>query len=210
MQQWINETINTLGYAGIALMMFLENVFPPIPSEVIMPLGGFASTESGLTLLGVILAGTLGSVLGQLPLYYLGRAVGEARLKRWAREHGRWVMVSEDEIERAKRWFDEHGGAAVLVCRLIPGIRSLISIPAGFAEMPLLPFLLYSALGMGAWATALAFAGRALGENYEQVGRYLGPISYVVLGGLVLATIVWLWRHHQRAVERDSQSKTTA
>jgi membrane protein DedA with SNARE-associated domain len=197
MAEWIKSFMQSLGYLGIGLLMFLENIFPPIPSELIMPLAGFTAAQGELSFWGAVAAGIAGSVLGQLPLYYLGRLAGEERLKRWADKYGKWLTVSHEEIERARGWFDRHGGKAVLICRLIPGVRSLISIPAGMAKMNLVPFLLYSTVGMGVWALALAYLGRVLGENYELVSRYLGPITYVVLGGLLVGGAVWIWRRRQ-------------
>lgn len=192
MVEWVKQFMQSLGYLGIALLMFLENVFPPIPSELIMPLAGFTAAQGELSFLGAVAAGTAGSVLGQLPLYYLGRLAGEERLKRWADKYGKWFTVSHKEIDKAQGWFDEHGGKAVLICRLVPGIRSLISIPAGMARMNLVAFLLYSTLGMGVWALILAYAGRVLGQNYELVGRYLGPATYVVVGALLLGSAFWI------------------
>jgi CheY-like chemotaxis protein len=135
MATWVMHTISGTSYWGIVLLMVVENVFPPIPSEVIMPLAGFMATQGQLSLLGVILAGTLGSVLGAVPLYYLGRRIGDERLKAFADRHGRWLTVSRHDLDHAKQWFDRHGRMAVLFCRLVPGVRSLISIPAAFARL---------------------------------------------------------------------------
>lgn len=190
MLNWITHLMNSMGYAAIVGLMFLENVFPPIPSELIMPLAGFTAAKGKLSLLGVIVAGTLGSVLGALPLYYLGKIVGQERLVAWADKHGKWLALSGRDISKSKDWFDKHGHKAVLVCRLVPGVRSLISIPAGIAEMPLPQFLIYSALGAGLWTAILAFAGFKLGENYARVEKYLGPAAYVVLGAIAVAYVV--------------------
>lgn len=194
MTEWIKNVMNTLGYPGIALLMLLENVFPPIPSELIMPLAGFTAKQGQLSLIGVVIAGMIGSVVGALPLYYLGKLVGEERLKDLADRYGRWLRISGKDIEKSERWFDEHGAKAVLFCRLVPGVRSLISIPAGIADMNLVPFLLFTALGSGVWAGILAYSGYLLAENYELVGRYLGPATYVVLGALLVAAIIWIAR----------------
>ncbi len=183
--------IHSTGYAGIVLLMFVENVFPPIPSELIIPLAGFMVSKGQFLFVGVVIAGTLGSLLGSLPLYYLGRAFGEERLKELADNHGRWLTISPGDIERAKHWFDKHGGWAVLFCRMIPGIRSLISIPAGIDRMNLLSFMFYSAVGMAFWTTLLAAAGYFLSSNFSKVEEYLDPISYVIIGGLV---ILYLYR----------------
>lgn len=195
MPEWIKSTIESLGYFGIMLLMIIENVFPPIPSEIIMPLAGFLSTQGEFSYFGVVIAGTIGSVLGALLLYYVGRKVGGDRLKRWADTHGHWLMLSSEDIGRAQGWFHRHGIVAVFVCRLVPGIRSLISIPAGIERMNLSVFLIYSALGTGVWATILAYLGRMLGRNYEKVSNYLAPISYVVLGGFLVCYIAYVVRH---------------
>ena len=176
------------------MLMFVENVFPPIPSELIMPLAGFTAGRGDLSFVGVVLAGALGSLLGQLPLYYLGRWVGEDQLVAWADRYGKWFTVSGKDIRRADDWFDTHGHKTVFFARLVPGVRSLISIPAGLSEMHLPTFLLYSALGTGLWALILASLGAVLGENYDAVETYLGPVSLVVVGGLLLWAVVWVVR----------------
>lgn len=214
MLHWITNLMNSMGYFGIVFLMFLENVFPPIPSELIMPLAGFTPAQGKLSFIAVVLAGMTGSVLGALPLYYAGKLVGEQRLKTFADRYGKWLTVSGKDIEKSKSWFDKHGGKAVFFCRLVPGIRSLISLPAGMAAMPLPLFLLYSALGTGLWAGALAFAGKMLGNNYSKVERYLGPITYLVLGALLCGVIFWVvrrFRFFQRAVStRVAQIALTA
>jgi membrane protein DedA with SNARE-associated domain len=202
MASWVMQMMSATGYIGLVLLMVIENVFPPIPSEVIMPLAGFMATQDRLSLLGVIVAGTLGSVLGAVPLYYLGRKIGDERLKRLADRHGRWLTVSREDLDKAKQWFDRHGGMAVLLCRLVPGIRSLISIPAGIEGMPLAPFLLYTAIGAGFWTALLALAGYGLGANFRQVETYLDPASYVVLAIIV---VLYVWR----VVKHKGQRATT-
>jgi len=183
------------GPAAIALLMFLENVFPPLPSELIMPLAGYMVTRGQLSFAVVVAAGTIGSVLGSLPLYYAGRKLGEKRLKKLAASHGRWLTVSPEEIGRAKGWFDRHGGLAVFFCRLVPGIRSLISIPAGIARMNLAAFLAWTAVGSAIWTALLAWLGYFLGARFKMVEEYLDPASYVVLGGIVAWYVVRVVRH---------------
>ena len=186
MANWIVRTIESTGYFGIVFLMFLENVFPPIPSEFIMPLAGFMASKEEQTLPGVVLAGTIGSVLGALALYYAGYFIGDRRLNRLIDKYGRWLTISLEDLERAKGWFAKHGRLAVLVCRLIPGIRSLISIPAGIARMPLVSFLFYTAIGSGFWTALLAYGGYVLGDKFQQVEKYLNPVSYVVLLAIAL------------------------
>jgi membrane protein DedA with SNARE-associated domain len=192
MKDWIINIIDHLGYLGLALMMFLENVFPPIPSEVIMPLGGFAASQGKMSLPLVILAGTVGSVIGQLPLYYLGYFLGKDRLMRLADKYGKWLTVSGADINHASRWFDRRGSRAVLIGRFVPGVRSLISVPAGICGMKLPKFLMFSALGMGVWAGALALAGQLLGQNYQKVERFVGPMSKIVIAVSALALITFI------------------
>lgn len=186
MADWVISTIESRGYLGIIFLMFLENVFPPIPSEVIVPLAGFMVAEGKHNLLGVIGSATIGSVLGALPLYYAGYFLGEERLKAFADKHGRWLTVSREDMERAKKWFDQHGRLAVLICRVIPGIRSLISIPAGIAKMNIASFVSCTALGAALWTGLLAFAGYILGAEFEKVGEYLNPASYLVLAAILV------------------------
>lgn len=198
MTSWIKTIVEQFSYPGIVFLMFLENVFPPIPSELIMPLAGFFSTEGKLTLTGIIVAGTIGSVLGALPLYYLGRWAGEERIRRWCDRHGHWIGVSAKDLAKSRKWFEKHGTKTVLVCRLIPGIRSLISIPAGIAEMNLFKFLAYTTLGSAVWTAALAAAGRSLGSKYEAVEHVIGPISTAIVVGIILTLVIRGIRQRRR------------
>ncbi len=148
-------------------------------------------TRAGqLSVPGVILAGTLGSVLGALALYYFGRKLGYRRTLEFARHHGRWITLCEPDIERAKGWFDRHGAAAVFLCRVVPGIRSLISIPAGIACMPMWKFLAFTTLGSAAWTAALTGFGFVLASRFEKVEQYLDPVSWVLLGVVVVIYVV--------------------
>ena len=184
--EWILQVMSDLGYVGIILLMFLENVFPPIPSELIMPAAGFAAACGELSLMGVILAGSLGSVLGAVVLYGLGRMMNEQRLIALTDRYGKWLLVSSDDIRKADDWFDRHGKKIVFFGRLIPAIRSLLSIPAGMSEMPFGQFLLYTSLGTTLWSGLLAYAGYQLGNNYEAIELWIAPISKVVLVVCVL------------------------
>jgi membrane protein DedA with SNARE-associated domain len=208
MLEWITNTIKIGGYWGIALLMFLENLFPPIPSELIMPLAGFTASPyqpggAKLNIVGVFFAGVLGSVLGALIWYYPGKLLGERRLKAWADKYGKWIAISSKDITKAKRWFDRQGSKAVLIGRLVPGVRTLISVPAGISNMPLLPFLFYTTLGSAAWVGLLTYSGYVLGSQYELVDEYLAPVSKIVLGILVLAFVVWVLKKRQRKSPRS-------
>src|SRR5919199_2128955 len=180
MKEWILSTMASLGYGGIGLLMFAENLFPPIPSELIMPLAGFTVSQGKMNFVLAVLAGVVGTILGALPWYYAGKLVGERRLKRLADKYGKWITVSGQDIDKAQQWFNHYGNNAVLFCRLVPGVRTLISLPAGISNMPLVPFLIYSTIGTTLWVTLLTFLGYVLGNNYELVDEYLGPVSKIV------------------------------
>jgi membrane protein DedA with SNARE-associated domain len=186
MTDWITRLIEQMGYLGIALLMFLENLFPPLPSEVIMPMAGFTAGKGELGIVGVLLAGMAGTLAGALFWYAVARRLGEERLRRWAERHGRWITLSPDDIERIDAWFGRHQHWAVPLGHLVPGIRTLISIPAGIFGMALARFVLLTLLGAGAWTSALGLAGYALGSRFEQVERYLGPASTAIMGAILL------------------------
>lgn len=153
-------------------LTLLETVFPPIPSELIMPLAGYLVAQERMAMVAVIVAGTAGSVVGALLLYWFGARLGEERLKAFADRHGRWLTLSRQDVERAGAWFGRHGGWAVFVCRLIPGLRSLISIPAGIHRMPMARFIAFTTAGSAAWTALLVYAGFALGPNFERRGLH--------------------------------------
>lgn len=187
---WVVGIIDALGYVGLALIVALENVFPPIPSELILPLAGFLSAQGRMTFAGAVVASTVGSVVGALALYALGAWLGERRVRALVRDHGRWLMISEEDLDKAEDWFNRHGRTAVLIGRLVPLVRSLISIPAGVAGMPLGAFIAYTTLGSGIWNVLLIGGGRMLGDNWDLVGRYQHYLGNLVIAALVGA-IVW-------------------
>lgn len=190
MADWIIHFIETHGYLGVAALMLLENIFPPIPSELIMPFAGFTAANGRLHPSGVVIAGTIGSLVGTLPWYLAGRALGADRLKRWAGRHGRWLTVAPDDIDRANVWFDRRGAAAVAIGRLVPAVRSLISVPAGVARMPFAAFLIWSAAGSLVWVSALTALGWVLQNNYSQVSAWIDPVAKVIVAA-ALATYLW-------------------
>ena len=194
---WVTGVIVSFGYWGVISLMVAENLFPPIPSEVILPLTGFLVWQGHLGFVPVLCVSTLGSLLGAFILYALGRWGGRELVLR----HARLLRVKEAELDRADAWFDRYGGVIVLVGRLIPGVRSLVSIPAGLAEMPLGQFALLTTLGSGVWNTLLIGAGWTLGENWERVSHLVDSISNFALVVLVLAAIglgIWWWRRRAR------------
>jgi membrane protein DedA with SNARE-associated domain len=186
MFDWIGSFMERTGYVGIALLTLLENVFPPIPSELIMPLAGFKAARGEFNLTLVVLAGSFGSVAGAAFWYYVGRWLGRERLKKLAARHGRWLTVSPKDIDAAASWFQRHCGKSVLIGRLVPTVRTLISVPAGIAEMPLRKFLAYSAVGTAIWSGFLAATGYALEDQYRNVAGWVNPVTNIVIGILIV------------------------
>lgn len=194
MFDWIIGVVRQIGVLGVGLLMLAENVFPPLPSELIMPLAGFAAARHELPFWGAVAAGTAGSLAGAVGWYLVGRHVGERRLRAWIDRHGRWLTLSCDDVDSAERWFRRHGGLAVFAGRLVPGVRTFISVPAGFAAMPAGPFVFYSALGTGLWTAGLAFAGRLLGAQYARVAGVLEPVTWAIVGAVLVVYVARLLR----------------
>lgn len=186
--------VEQMGYAGLLLLMFLENVFPPIPSELIMPLGGFLAAQGKMDPVLVVLVGTAGSVLGGLPWYYIGRIFGHDRLVALSQRFGFIMTMDPPDVEKAFGWFAHHGPKAVLLGRLIPAIRTLISVPAGMAAMPMPLFLLLTTLGSLVWTSVLTAAGYGLETQYHRVESYVDPVSKLVVFGVIglyLGRMAW-------------------
>lgn len=198
MAEWIVNLMNSLGYGGIALLMFLENLFPPIPSELIMPLAGFTVAQGKMELIPAIAAGVIGTILGAFPWYYLGVILDEHRLEQLADRYGKWITISSSDVRKANNWFTRHGTKAVFFGRLVPGIRTIISLPAGINNMPLIPFVIYSTLGTLLWILFLTIAGYQLGDKYELIEEYIGPISKIALLSLTLLFMIWIIRKRLR------------
>lgn len=205
LNEWILTLMDTLGYIGVTIMMFLENVFPPIPSELIMPAAGFAAAQGDMQLILVIIAGTLGSVIGALPLYYLGTLFDEKRLLNLAEKYGKWVLVKPSDITNTNRWFNKYGRMVIFFGRMVPAIRSLISIPAGMNHMSLLPFLVLTALGSAIWTSLLAYSGYILGENYHKVEQYISPISKFVGLIVLLLSLAFVVRRLKNKLSKRTQ-----
>lgn len=195
------EWLSGAGYWGVALLMALENIFPPIPSEIIMPMAGFLAARGELHPALVLAVATLGSVGGTLPWYFLGKTYGCKRLHEFAKHHGRWVTLQPEDIDKGLDGFKKHGSKMVIFGRLIPAIRTFISIPAGFVDMPLPKFLLYSAIGSLVWNTALGTAGYLLEGNWRTVAKYVDPVAKGVLILIVLTYFyrVVTFRKHQQS-----------
>ena len=194
MFDWVVMLLENGGYLGIFLLMLAENLFPPIPSELIMPLAGFLAAQGALSLPLSIAVGAAGSVVGALFWYWIGLRFGEERLRRLAARHGRWLTVSPQDVDTASAWFERNGGRVVFFGRMVPAVRTLISIPAGVARMPLTRFLALTAVGSLFWTGALAVAGYLLESQYTRVEGWVNPVSTLVVVLLVLWYLLRLVR----------------
>jgi membrane protein DedA with SNARE-associated domain len=191
MSDWIIGTITDWGYVGIFMLMLIENIFPPIPSELIMPFAGYVAANGDLNIWGVMIAGVLGSLLGTSVWYAAARLLGIERFRRLCNWFGRVATITESDIDMAVHWFDRYGTWAVLLGRLIPAIRTLISVPAGLAAMPVWKFLAISLVGTTIWTGLLTGAGLVLHEGYHIVEDWVDPVSTAVV---ILAVVIYIWR----------------
>jgi len=203
---WIVHLMEILGAPGVGVAVFLENVFPPIPSEVVLPLAGFTASQGNMNLIAAFLWATAGSVVGAYLLYWLGAVIGANRLRRIA--DWMWLVEVED-VDKSLHWFDKYGKLSILLGRLIPGVRSLISIPAGIDRMNVLSFGLFTLLGSAVWNALLIYLGFILGENWSQVADVIGQFSTVikiVIAALIIWVIIKLIRR-QKKRQKQSHSQ---
>jgi membrane protein DedA with SNARE-associated domain len=199
---WVQDVINQFGYFGVALLVVIENVFPPIPSEIVLPFAGFVAqqgasavnatadaAQSDTTVIGMMIAATVGSVVGALILYFVSAAIGPERLRGFVERFGKWFGVKSSDLVRAEEWFDRRSVAAVLVGRCVPLIRSIVSIPAGFRRMKLTSFVVLTAIGSAVWNIALIGAGAVLGDQWERVGEYVGVFQWLVIVAVLVLLV---------------------
>ena len=206
MEQIIINIMEQVGYLGVFLLIAIENIFPPIPSEVILVFGGFMTTYTSLNIPIMILAATLGSLLGAIVLYYIGKIFNKERLKRIVNgKIGKVLRLKASDIEKADKWFDTKGNKTVFFCRFIPIVRSLISIPAGMSEMPMQKFLLYTISGSLIWNTVLIIVGSIVGDKWETIVGYLDSFSNIILIILVIIFVVALY--YWFVIRKKKQSK---
>ena len=191
MDDWIIRLVNDTGYWGVGLLMFLETVFPPVPSEVIMTVAGVSAARGNMTFAGVVASGTAGAMIGNYLWFLLAIKFGKERLQRFLEKHGRWLTLHWTDVERGQTLFSKHGSIIVLIARMLPTFRSLISIPAGIFKMSHRRFLVFSAIGTVGWSAALAGAGYVLGSQFNDVEKILGPLSTVIV---VLIVVGYVWR----------------
>lgn len=201
MNDWVIRLIEQSGYLGVGFLMFLETVFPPIPSEVIMPIAGMAAADGKLSFPLVVASGTAGAMLGNIVWYLAARALGVHRLEPMIRRHGRWVTMTWPEVERAQKWFRANGTLFVFLGRLVPTVRSLVSVPAGLLKMRFKTFFVASTLGTLGWTTLLASAGFKLRENYSELADWVGAASNAVLLVLAIGYVWRLWTHRRTSHE---------
>lgn len=205
MQNFLEEVINQFGYAAIVILIAVENIFPPIPSEVILTFGGFMTAATDMTVTGVIIASTAGSVGGAVVLYYLGSILGAERMKRIVVKYGKWFRVTTNDVDKSYGWFNKYGSWTVFFCRFIPLIRSLISIPAGMSKMIIPKFLVLTTLGTFIWNTVLVNLGASVGENWEDIVQVMdvyANIAYAVIAVLVIAFLVWFFYFRPKKKEK--------
>ena len=197
------EKNSLIAYLTICLAMFLENIIPPIPSEIIMPLGGFFVYQQKLNFYILVFWGLLGTILGSLPWYYLGRLVNEKRLSNFLDKKGKYLGISSNDLNKSKRWFDKYGVSLVFWGRLVPGIRTLISVPAGIELMPLRKFLIWTTFGSLIWVAFLTYTGYVFGENYPLIETYLDQVKYVVKPILITIFLYFLTKILLRLIKKN-------
>ena len=197
------ETNSTIAYLTICLAMFLENIIPPIPSEIIMPLGGFFVYQQKLNFYVLVFCGLFGTIAGSMPWYYLGKLANEKRLSDFLDKRGKFIGITSNDLAKSKRWFDKYGVSLVFWGRLVPGIRTLISVPAGMELMPLKKFLIWTTLGSLIWVALLTYAGFIFGENYQIIETYIDQIKYFVKPILILIFVYFLLKFFIRLYKRN-------
>ena len=203
MENWITEFMSQFGYFGVFLLIMIENIFPPIPSEVILTFGGFMTTYSDMTQIGVIITATAGSVVGAMILYSIGSFLDVPRLEKIVDRWGSILRLTRKDIHRADAWFDKYGPWTVLLCRLVPLIRSLISIPAGMSGMNFPLFILLTTIGSLIWNATLVSIGAAVGDNWESIIHYMdiySNVAYVLIGIGGIAVCIWYIRYRRKRV----------
>ncbi|NNP67915.1 DedA family protein [Acinetobacter sp. Ac_5812] len=205
LEEWVLSIMEKLGYLGIAFLMFLDNIFPPIPSEIIMPSAGYTASKGELTLIGVIIAGSAGSILAAMLFYWIGRKVPQQRLFQFIERYGKYLRIQVADLEKALTWFNKHGHRIVFFGRMIPAVRSLISIPAGISRMPFSKFMLYSSAGTLIWTSFLAYLGYHFSENQALMLAILQRISYLIFALIALYIIWWAIKKFYRSKSNHNQ-----
>ena len=207
MEEFVISIMNQFGYFGIFFLIFIENIFPPIPSEVVLLFGGFMTTYSKLNLIGMVIFSTLGSTVGAIVLYFIGKILNKERLKRIVSgKIGKVLRLKASDIDKADCWFDTKGNKTVFFCRFIPVVRSLISIPAGMSEMAMGKFLLYTITGSLIWNTVLLFVGSKVGENWKRIEAIMSQYSHIILILLIIGFLGFVIYHFSKKKKAKSKS----
>lgn len=188
------DLVSSTGYLGIIMAMAAENIFPPIPSEAVMPMAGYLTTTGRFNLGLTILSGVLGSLIGAVVLYYIGVWAGNLAFKSFLDRYGRFFMTTSKDLEAAEKWFEKHGEKSVLLTRIIPIVRSIISIPAGFIKMPIKKFMIFTTVGTTIWTTFLTVVGVVLGENWDKIGPVMKKLDFLVVGIFVVLVSYYVYR----------------
>lgn len=192
--QWTVEVVYYFGYSGVAVLMLLSNLFLPIPSELVLPFAGFLVGRGFFSFPVLMLAATVGSLVGALAVYAPAHRLGEDPARRFIKRYGRFVLLSESDLDKASGWFEQHGGRAVLLGRLVPGVGAMISVPAGIERMPLRGFLIYTLIGNGIWNGMFIALGWALSSQWGLVREYTSLIEYAVLAVVAVVILRFAWR----------------
>lgn len=203
MENLIVEIMNEFGYIGICLLIMIENVFPPIPSELILTFGGFMTISTNMTIIGCIIASTIGSLLGAIILYYIGKILNKERLiKIVTSKYGKLLRIKPKDIENADKWFDQKGNKTVFFCRFVPIVRSLISIPAGMSEMPFLKFIVYTLFGSLIWNTALICVGTFAGDKKDIILEIIDKTSHLILIGIIIVFVIFVYKFYKDRIKK--------
>lgn len=207
MKDLILDLVRTMAEPGVGLVMLVENVFPPLPSEMIMPLAGYLAALDEMSFVLALALGSLGALVGTLGWFWAGRRMGAEALEAWLERRGLWIGLQPRDVARAERWFERHGGVTVFFARLIPGVRTVISIPAGLSDMSFWPFLAYTVGGILAWNAALAYAGYFLGIHFDQVDDWIGPVVWLIVGAAAVLYVSRVGRALWRRRAASSASR---
>jgi membrane protein DedA with SNARE-associated domain len=189
---WVEGIIGSMGYSGLYIVMFLENVFPPIPSEVVLPLAGSLSVQGRFSIGWITIVGMLGSLTGAFLFYGLGKWLGEERIRNFIAKFGRYAMLTTDDFDKSLEWFDKYDDWVIFFSRMVPIVRSLISIPAGIASMSLSKFSIFTILGTALWSFVLSFAGRLLGEQWPLIADFINSYQNIVLVIGILVVVAFI------------------
>ena len=189
---WVEQIISSMGYVGLYLVMFLENVFPPIPSEVVLPLAGSLTLTGRFSIFWITIIGMLGSLTGAFLFYGLGKWLGEARVRTIIEKYGRYALLSTKDLDRSLEWFDKYDDWVIFFSRMVPIVRSLISIPAGIARMDIAKFSFFTILGTALWSFLLALGGRLLGEQWPLIAEFINTYQNIVLVIGVAAVLLFI------------------